>query len=209
MPTKNYLLLALLRNACLLLIGVLLVVFSDQAPKWIVMGCGVLFMLPGLVTLLAMFTDDQDSYMPMVPFTAGGSILFGIYLLCFPNDFIGILLYTLAGVLIMFGTLGCFSVWRARRTKQPISAWHFLFPVLLFIAGIVVLVLEHDVLSLPFLIIGYALIFYAPIQMVTSIAISRSMKRIALAEAPEEVMVEVKEEKEPAKENEEKSEKGK
>lgn len=196
MPNKNYLLHALLRNVCLLLLGVLLVTFSADAPKWIVMGCGVLFMLPGLVTMLAIFTDRDANYMPMVPFTAGGSILFGIYLLCFPTSFVEFLLYALAGVLILFGTTGCLSVWRARRKDNTaVSAWHFLFPILLFIAGILVLLFWHEVAALPFLIIGYALIVYAPLQMITSFVISRAMKRAWLKAQPEQVMIEVKEEK--------------
>lgn len=194
MPTKNYLFHALLRNLSLLLVGVLLVTFNDQAPKWIVMGCGVLFMLPGLVTLLALFTDRSTVYMPMIPFTAGGSILFGIYLLCFPNAFVEILLYALAGVLIMFGALGCLAVWRARRDDSKIANWHFLFPTLLFVVGVLVLVFWREVAALPFLIIGYALIIYAPLQMFTAIVISRAMKRAARAAQPEEVMLEVSEE---------------
>lgn len=193
MPTKNYLLHALLRNICLLLVGVLLVTFSDEAPKWIVMGCGVLFMLPGLVTLFALFTDRDTTYMPMVPFTAGGSILFGIYLLCFPSAFVEILLYALAGVLIMFGTLGCLAVWRARRTEPLISPWHFLYPTMLFVAGVLVLVFWHEVATLAFLIIGYALIVYAPLQMITAIAINRAMKKATRVAQPEGVMIEVKE----------------
>lgn len=195
MPTKNLLLHALLRNASLLLLGVLLVTFSADAPKWIVMGCGILFMLPGLVTMLAIFTDRDTVYMPMVPFTAGGSILFGIYLLCFPDSFIEFLLYALAGVLILFGTTGCLSVWRIRRIDTSVSAWHYLFPVLLFVAGILVLVFWHEVATLPFLIMGYALIIYAPLQMFTAIVISRAMKRAWLEAQPEQVMIEVKDEK--------------
>ncbi len=194
MPTKNYLLQALLRNITLLLLGVLLVTFSPDAPKWIVMGCGVLFMLPGLVTLLALITDRDATYMPMIPFTAGGSILFGIYLLCFPNAFIAFLLYALAGVLIMFGTMGCLNVWRARRTEPAISIWHYLFPVLLFVAGVLVLVFWNEVAALPFLIMGYALIIYAPLQMLTAIAVSRAVKKAAKNAASEELMIEVKEE---------------
>ena len=194
MPTKNYLLHALLRNLSLLLVGVLLVTFSDQAPKWIVMACGVLFMLPGIVTLLALLTDRDTTYMPMVPFTAGGSILFGIYLLCFPDTFIAFLIYALAGVLIMFGAAGCLSVSRARRTGPDISAWHYIFPTMLFVAGILVLVLWHKVAALPFLIMGYALIVYAPLQMFTAIVISRAIKRASRLTMPEEVMIEVKEE---------------
>lgn len=195
MPTKNDLFHALLRNLCLLLVGVLLVTFNDQAPKWIVMACGILFMLPGIVTLLALFTDRDTTYMPMVPFTAGGSILFGIYLLCFPDTFIAFLLYALANVLIMFGAAGCLSVWRARRTEPDLSFWHFLFPTLLFVTGVLVLVFWHEVAALPFLIMGYALIIYAPLQMFTAIVIDRALKRAARSATPEEVMIEVKEER--------------
>lgn len=191
MSPKNLLLHALLRNLALLLLGVLLVTYSAEAPKWIVMGCGVLFILPGAVALLSLITDRDTAYMPMLPFTAGGSILLGIYLLCFPDAFIAFLLYALAGVLVMAGTMGCLSVWRARRTEPAISAAHFLFPTLLFVAGILVMVFWHDVAPLPFLIMGYALIFYAPLQMLTAVAISRALKRAARAAAPEEVMIEI------------------
>ncbi|MBR7028892.1 MAG: hypothetical protein IKI05_05770, partial [Bacteroidaceae bacterium] len=64
MNPKNYFLQALLRNVCLFALGILLVTYSADAPQWIVMACGILFMLPGLVTLLALFTDKSAAYMP-------------------------------------------------------------------------------------------------------------------------------------------------
>ena len=190
MNPKNYFLQALLRNVCLFALGILLVTYSADAPQWIVMACGILFMLPGLVTLLALFTDKSAAYMPMVPFTAGGSILFGIYLLCFPQSFIAFLLYALAGVMILFGTTGCLNVWQARVNDARVSPWHFLFPILLFVAGVLVIIFWNEVAELPFLIIGYSLIIYAPLQLVTAFVIHRSIKRTML-EAKEEVLIQV------------------
>lgn len=177
MLTKQHLLQALLRNICLFVVGILLVTFSAEAPKWIVMGCGVLFMLPGLITLFALFTDKDTVYMPMVPLTAGGSILFGVYLLSFPNEFLNFLLVALAGVLIIYGTMGCLAVWRAKRINSQVSLWHYVFPTLLFITGVIVLCLWQEVAQIPFLVIGYALIVYAPLQLITSFIIYRTLKR--------------------------------
>ena len=92
-----------LRVLIVLGIGISLVIYSQEVARYIVQAIGVLFILPGLITVFSSFSkDDYSRSVSVLPVVSGGgSVLLGVVLLLFPELFINILLYLLAGLLLL------------------------------------------------------------------------------------------------------------
>ena len=61
---------SILRSACSLVIGVLLVVWPETAMIYLVITIGVLFLIPGLISLLGYFAHRTGEAKQMFPIAA-------------------------------------------------------------------------------------------------------------------------------------------
>lgn len=161
MKTMNY---SLVSSLCVLITGMLLVVWPDVAVNYLVMTIGVLFLLPGLMGLAAAFRQRQAGR-TVVPVAAVGSALFGLWLIIMPAFFIGILMYVLGALLVLAG-LSQLSNLAAARAQMPVPGAWFVVPVLVFVAGLVVLFNPFEVATMPFVVLGASAIVYALTDLV-------------------------------------------
>ena len=161
MKTMNY---SLVSSLCALVIGILLVVWPGLAVNYLVITIGVLFLLPGLMGLVAAFTQ-RAAGRSALPVVALGSTLFGLWLMIMPSFFVGILMYVLGALLVLAG-LSQLSNLVAARAQVPVPWAWFLMPVLVFVAGLVVLVNPFEAASVPFIVLGASAIVYALTDLV-------------------------------------------
>ena len=99
---KKFLESTLLRALVLLVFGGLLIAFSGEASTWIVRGCGILFIVPGLVAMISWFRSvPEERPLPLFPMVALGSILLGVIQIVHPELFIEMLRYILVGILLV------------------------------------------------------------------------------------------------------------
>ena len=140
---------SIIRCICALVIGVLLVAWPEAAILYLVITIGVLFLVPGLFSLSGyLIRGKQD-----------GSRLFGLWLMIMPAFFVGILMYVLGAVLVLAGIsqIGNLS---AARSWTVVPGGFFVIPVLVLIAGIVVLFNPFTAAAVPFIILGVSSIVY-------------------------------------------------
>lgn len=160
---------AVLSSICALIIGVLLVVWPSVAIFYLVITIGVLFLLPGLfglVSYLAVSHKQQQAGIQMgFPVMALGSTLFGFWLMISPTFFVNILMYVL-GVLLVLGGLSQIMSFVTLRSYAHIPVAVFIIPVLLLIAGIIVLCNPFEVATIPFMILGIAGIVYGATDLI-------------------------------------------
>lgn len=98
---KKLLRSVLVRSLCVLTLGILLVVYSGQVSRWLVMACGVLFILPGVLAVLSGIRSRGRRETSLIyPLVGIGSILFGTVQLIFPHLFFEALHYVLAIALL-------------------------------------------------------------------------------------------------------------
>ena len=57
---KKFLQNVLARALCVMVLGVLLIVFSEAITTWIVMVSGVVFIIPGVVAIVSYFRQDPQ-----------------------------------------------------------------------------------------------------------------------------------------------------
>ncbi len=160
MKSLNY---PIISNLCAFVIGVLLVVWPGEAVHYLVVVIGVLFLLPGLMGLLASLAGRQ-AQQTAFPILALGSTLLGLWLMITPGFFVGILMYVL-GVLLVLAGLVQLSHLVSVREFVPVPWGMYVFPVLVFGAGLVVLFNPFEVATVPFVLLGGAAILYSVIDL--------------------------------------------
>ena len=85
----------LLRSIFALALGIVLIIWPELTITYLVMTIGVLFIVPGIISLLSYFTRKRDQLKSSIiyPIESAGSIFFGIWLLIMPGFFVNILMY--------------------------------------------------------------------------------------------------------------------
>lgn len=150
---------SIIRCICALVIGVLLVAWPEAAILYLVITIGVLFLVPGLFSVFGyLIRGKQDG--SSFPIAGLGSLLFGLWLMIMPAFFVGILMLC-AGC--CFGTGAGISQivnLSAARSWTVVPGGFFVIPVLVLIAGIVVLFNPFTAAAVPFIILGVSSIVY-------------------------------------------------
>ena len=93
---------SLLRAACALVIGLVLVLFPDQAAQYLVITVGCVFLVPAFVSIVAHFARPAAQRHGF-PLLGIGSFLFGLWLVIAPAFFADLLTYVLGFILLMGG----------------------------------------------------------------------------------------------------------
>ena len=142
---------SIIRCICALVIGVLLVAWPEAAILYLVITIGVLFLVPGLFSLSGyLIRGKQDG---------SRFLLFGLWLMIMPAFFVGILMYVLGAVLVLAGISQIVNL-SAARSWTVVPGGFFVIPVLVLIAGIVVLFNPFTAAAVPFIILGVSSIVY-------------------------------------------------
>ncbi len=149
----------LYRDVLALVLGLLLVIWPDVALKYIIMVIGAMFLLIGLIAFIVSRKNHEDRRRSLVPFSGIGSMAFGLLLLSFPSFFTTIFMFIL-GVLLLFAAVGQLITLATIRRFGTVSAWSYLYAVLILIAGIVVLFNPFTSAETVLMLFGCTAIFY-------------------------------------------------
>lgn len=155
MKTMNY---SIIKCICALVIGVLLVTWPEAAIIYLVITIGVLFLVPGLISVFGYLTAGKQGSRSF-PVAGLGSLLFGLWLMIMPAFFVGILMYVLGAILVLAGISQIVNL-SAARSWTVVPGGFFVIPVLVLIAGIVVLFNPFTAATVPFIILGVSSIVY-------------------------------------------------
>lgn len=197
----------LLRSIGAIIIGVLLIKYSDNAVLWLTILIGVIFLLSGLVSCITYLTGrnrkgidgiqildatgrDITPARPSFPIIGLGSLLLGGLLTFAPSLFINFLVYGLALILILGALNQFFNLSSASRIVK-IGLFWWIVPALILLTGLIALVKPSIIATAPLYIIGWCMIIYGVVEMINSIKISRCRRDYAKA-------VEIREQQETA-----------
>ena len=148
-----------LRAICALVIGLVLVMFPDQAGDYFVITIGVIFLVPSLISIIGYFAQSTEMRRRF-PIEGVGSLLFGLWLIIMPGFFADLLTFVLGFILVMGGVQQIASLSAARRW-MPVPGGFYVVPVLILLAGLVALFNPTGVRSTAFIIIGISSLVYA------------------------------------------------
>ena len=152
-----------LRAICALVIGLVLVMFPDQAGDYFVITIGVIFLVPSLIRIIGYFAQSTEMR-SRFPIEGVGSLLFGLWLIIMPGFFADLLTFVLGFILVMGGVQQIASLSAARRW-MPVPGGFYVVPVLILLAGLVALFNPTGVRSTAFIIIGISSLVYAASEL--------------------------------------------
>ena len=161
MKMMNY---GMMRCISAIAIGVLLMVWPEAAILYLVIAIGAMFFLPSLFSLVGYFMKGRQlgMYFPIVSL---GSLLFGLWLMISPAFFVWILMYVLGAVLVFAGISQIANLLAARSyTEVPFG--YYVMPVLILLAGIVVLANPFAAVTIPFIILGVSSTVYGITELI-------------------------------------------
>lgn len=158
---------SILRSVFAIVLGLVLVFWPEAAVNYLVMTIGVLFIIPGIISMLAYFTRDKkaDELQPMFPIEGAGSILLGVWLVVMPGFFVNILMYVLGALLVVAGIQQIAVLAMARKWNR-VPAGFYLVPALILITGIAILAYPFETAANTFVIFGVASLFYGITELV-------------------------------------------
>ena len=170
---------------CAIVIGVLLIKFPDDGVTWLTMAIGGLFLLSGVIALIAYWqakrhageytiTDREGRIIsgsqPTFPIVGAGSVILGLVLTLSPHAFINGLMYMLAAVLILGGITQLMSLVAARRLGSvPFGYW--ICPSLILLTGLFVMLKPMESAEMPLMILGWCSILYGLIELINALKI--------------------------------------
>lgn len=191
--------MAMLRGIAALLIGILLVFWSQNAVMYLIMAVGCLFLIPGLLSLLAYFrqtSPEGNRSFGWSQVLGIGSILFGLCLIVSPVFFEKSLMYALGIILSYAGLSEIIQLTVARQwTRVPVG--FYVTPVLVMLVGIFILFNPIESANVPFIILGVGCMVYGLSDMVNVIKFRR---RNSDVEEVQVVLDEPKEQENPIEE---------
>ena len=161
MKMMNY---AMMRCVSAIAIGVLLMVWPEAAILYLVIAIGVVFFLPSLYSLIGYFRKGRQlgMYFPIVSL---GGLLFGLWLMISPAFFVGILMYVLGAVLVFAGITQVVNLLGAR-SYAVVSHGFFVIPILILLAGLIVLINPFAAATIPFIILGVSSTAYGISELI-------------------------------------------
>ena len=120
--------------------------------------------LPSLFSLVGYFMKGHQAgmYFPVISL---GSLLFGLWLMVSPAFFVGILMYVLGAVLVFAGISQIVTLLSAR-SHSAVALGYFVMPVLVLLAGLVVLVNPFVAATIPFFILGVSSTIYGITELI-------------------------------------------
>ena len=161
MKMMNY---AMMRCVSAIAIGVLLMVWPEAAILYLVIAIGAVFFLPSLFSLIAYFMNGRQLGMYFAIVSLGG-LLFGLWLMISPAFFVGILMYVLGAVLVFAGISQVVNLLGVR-SYASVSQGFFVTPILILLAGLIVLVNPFAAATIPFIILGVSSTVYGITELI-------------------------------------------
>lgn len=173
MKALNY---SFIRTICALIIGLVLVVFPNQASDYFIITIGIVFLVPSLISLISYFTQDSKKGFRF-PIEAVGGMLFGLWLVVMPEFFADFLTYVLGFILLMGGVQQIASLTIARRW-MVVPIGFYIIPSLILLAGLLALFNPTGVRSTALIIIGITSLVYAVSELVNWFTFSRRRPKV-------------------------------
>ncbi len=168
----------LLRSISALVIGIVLVAWPESAIQYLVVTIGVLFMIPGLISMITYFARNRQIYPDSIfPLAGAGSFLFGLWLVMTPGFFVNILMYILGFCLLLGGLQQLVSLSGLRKWVK-VPAGYYIIPVFVLVAGIIIVLNPFEVLNTTLKVLGIVSIIYALNDMLNWFKFKQKVNKI-------------------------------
>ena len=161
----------LIRMIFALIIGLVIVLWPNTAINYMIITIGVLFLIPSIISGINYLANKSKSGASF-PLEGVGSGLFGLLLIIMPQFFADILTVILGIAVMLGGIQQIMSLMRARRWSK-VPFFLFIIPILIFLAGLYVIVNPDDARATGMMVIGISAIVYAIFEIINWISFGK------------------------------------
>lgn len=168
---------SILRAAAALVIGLVLVLFPEQASEYLVITIGIIFMVPSLIGLIGYFAGGSENGRRRFPIEGIGSLLFGLWLIVMPDFFADLLTVVFGFFLLMGAVYQIVSLCLTRRL-MPVPGAFFFTPALILVAGLIALFNPAGTRATALIIIGIGSLIYALSELINYFRFVRRRKQM-------------------------------
>lgn len=159
----------LLRSICAILLGILLVFWSQSAVMYLIVLVGCLFLIPGLISIFLFFyRKSEGKHLGWQQVLSVGSVLFGASLVLYPIFFEKTLMYAL-GLILTYAGLSEIVTLVSVRQWARVSYVFYIVPVLVILTGLFILFNPIQSANIPFIILGIACMVYGISDLIMAI----------------------------------------
>lgn len=154
----------LIRIVFAFILGLVLVAWPDVASNYVTITIGILFIIPGILSILSYFFRHEEIKQNF-PVAAVGSAILGLCMVLMPEAFVNVLMYVLGAILILGACKQIYSVYSVQKTIS-VSFGYYVFPALILLGGILVIANPEAVRDSIFIIIGVICIVYSIVEAI-------------------------------------------
>lgn len=169
--------------------GIAMIVMHNDGSllRWLVIFLGVVFALPGLISLIACLSrssrDKGNTWMSIDVTAAVGSLVIGLIMLIWPGMVVGIFVYVLAVLLLLVGIWQIVTLSSNSWPGMGAPWWLYILPVLALVGGVSMLFSPlKDTESAFTLIAGIALTCVGANGLFMSVAVWSEMRSLSAAD---------------------------
>ncbi len=176
---------SIFRALCAIVVGVLILKYPQDGVTWLTMAVGELFLISGIVALIAywyarqhsgdyVITDQKGRIIsggqPTFPIVGAGSVLLGLVLVIAPGKFVDGLMYVLGGIMILGGIQQLINLSVVRRLGK-VSFAFWICPTLILLTGLYVILRPMETATLSLQILGWCSLLYGVTELINSLQI--------------------------------------
>jgi uncharacterized membrane protein HdeD (DUF308 family) len=181
---------SIFRALCAIVVGVLILKYPQDGVTWLTMAVGELFLISGIVALIAywyarqhsgdyVITDQKGRIIsggqPTSPIVGAGSVVLGLVLVIAPGKFVDGLMYVLGGIMILGGIQQLINLSVVRRLGK-VSFAFWICPTLILLTGLYVILRPMETATLSLQILGWCSLLYGVTELINSLQIWRIRK---------------------------------
>jgi len=164
----------ILRIIFALVLGAILIIWPSIAINYLVITIGILFLIPGLISIAGYLSRSKQSSETMLVIESIGSCFLGLALIIAPAFFVGALMYIIAIVLILAGFFQLRGLFICRRNIK-IPAVFYVVPAIVLIVGSVILFNPFRVVETTFMILGVACVVYSISELINYLKFTKNL----------------------------------
>jgi uncharacterized membrane protein HdeD (DUF308 family) len=147
-----------------MIIGLILVLFPNEAGDYFVITIGIVFLVPALISIITYYSQRADERIPF-PLSGIGSLLFGLWLVIMPTFFADFLTFIFGFIIVIEGVQQIASLIAARHWMS-VKKRYYVVPMLVAISGLITIINPMGVRSTAFIIIGITNLIYAISELI-------------------------------------------
>lgn len=155
-------------------IGVIMVIYNEQAMNIVVKIIAALIFASGIVSLAVGLKKRNENTSRLMNFNAGVDLVIAALLFMFNGFVANLIIYLIGFALLGFGLFQLFALFGASRIMK-LGLWSFVMPVLVTGAGIFLLFNPEWTKSSISLFAGIALIVYGVSELLSSWKVKKAI----------------------------------